>query len=149
MLQLCRESYLAFETFTAERGGEIGMEQLDRNLAIVFDVVRQKHSRHPASADFLFDRVTPCQRHGESADRSGGGRCVRNRRNRRLLKREIQAAFVAKNGVGGDRRAALGALSWLRNYLPRISPTPAAGASNYGQEQHRGKPPVQRKFVTN
>ena len=61
MLQLRSRFDLAEETFTAKRGCELGMQDLDGDIAIVFDVVREVHCRHAARPELALDAVVARQ----------------------------------------------------------------------------------------
>ena len=53
------------EPLGAEYRGELGMKDLDRDLAVVLEIVRQVDRRHPARAELALDAVAV----GESARR--------------------------------------------------------------------------------
>jgi hypothetical protein len=57
MLQLRRSLDLSQEALGAECGGEVGMEDLYRDVAVVAEVVRQVDGRHSANADLAFDAI--------------------------------------------------------------------------------------------
>jgi hypothetical protein len=57
MLQVGGNSYLLEESLRAEYGGELGAQNLYGDLAVVFFVVREINSGHPAAAEFTFDGV--------------------------------------------------------------------------------------------
>jgi hypothetical protein len=48
---------LAQKTVGAERGGQLGVEDLERNLAIVLQIVGEVNRGHPASAELTLDFV--------------------------------------------------------------------------------------------
>ena len=48
---------LAGEPLGAQGGGELGAEHLDRDLAIVLEVISQEHGRHAALAELALDAV--------------------------------------------------------------------------------------------
>ena len=57
MLQARRGADLAQEALTADRGAEIGVEHLDRDIAIVLEVVGEIHGRHAALPKFALEAV--------------------------------------------------------------------------------------------
>ena len=65
MLQLRGRLDLAQEPLGAERGAEVGMQHLDRDVAIVLEVVREVDGRHAAGAELALDAVAVGKRGGE------------------------------------------------------------------------------------
>ena len=57
MLQVRRDLDLAQEPLDAEHGAELGLEDLERDLALVPDVAREVDRRHAAFADLPLDGV--------------------------------------------------------------------------------------------
>ncbi len=57
MLQIGSNSDFLKESLSAKDGGQLGMEDLYRNLAIVFLVMREVNGGHPTSAQFALDGV--------------------------------------------------------------------------------------------
>ena len=57
MLEPGRDADLAGEAVRAERGGELGTEHLDRDLAVVLEVVGQVDGGHAALAELALDPV--------------------------------------------------------------------------------------------
>src|SRR5688572_17557012 len=57
VLKLRRRLDLAEETFATERGCELGMQDLDGNVPIVFDIAREIHCRHAAASELPLDAV--------------------------------------------------------------------------------------------
>ena len=55
MLQARGEPDLALEALGAERRGEVGMQHLERNGALVLNVAGQIHRGHAAAPDLAFD----------------------------------------------------------------------------------------------
>ena len=51
MLQPCGRADLGEESLAAERRSEIRTQDLDGDVAIVPEIVRDVHGRHPARAD--------------------------------------------------------------------------------------------------
>src|SRR5512146_659734 len=45
------------EALRAHRGDQLGIQELERNLPIVLEIVREIDSCHPAGADFTLDGV--------------------------------------------------------------------------------------------
>ncbi len=77
MAQLGREPDLAQKALGAERLRQIGLEHLDRDLAIVFEVAREVHGRHAARAELALDAIAV----GEGGlKRRGGVHVVATRR---------------------------------------------------------------------
>ena len=58
MLKIRGELYLLQEAIGAEYGGEFGMQQLDRDFAMVLDVFGEVDRRHSARAELALDPVT-------------------------------------------------------------------------------------------
>ena len=65
MLQPGGEPDLAQEPLGAERGGELGVQHLERDLAVVLEVVREVDRGHAAAAELALERVAV----GQGADR--------------------------------------------------------------------------------
>ncbi len=57
MLQPCCRTNLAQEAISAECGTEVRMQHLDRDIAIVLEVVREIYRRHAARAELALDAV--------------------------------------------------------------------------------------------
>ncbi len=57
VLQVGGDPDLVEEAFGAQDGGQLGMENLDRDLALVLDIVGQVDRRHAAAAELTLDRV--------------------------------------------------------------------------------------------
>ena len=57
MLEPREERDLAAEALRRLAVGDFGVDELERHLAIVPDVVREIYRRHPAAADFALDLV--------------------------------------------------------------------------------------------
>ena len=55
MLQARRRLDLGDEALAAEHGGEFGLEHLDRDVAVVLEVVGEIDRRHAAGAEFALD----------------------------------------------------------------------------------------------
>jgi hypothetical protein len=64
---------LAIEPVHADRPRELGMEQLDRDRALVPLVARQVHGRHPTLAE------QPLHRVATEEGRANGGQAIRHR----------------------------------------------------------------------
>ena len=62
MLQPGGELDLAQEALRAERGGELGVEHLERDRAVVLEVVGEIDGGHAAAAELALERVTVRQR---------------------------------------------------------------------------------------
>src|SRR5678815_5587471 len=61
MAQLRGDPDLAQEAIDADGTGQLGMENLDRDLALVTEVPGEPDGRHAPAADLLLDRVPACQ----------------------------------------------------------------------------------------
>ena len=77
---------LAQESLLHDRGGQLGVQHLDRDLAAVLEVLGEIDGRHAAASDLAIDPVPvgqrPCQRlgvgrHGPGEFRSDGPRGAR------------------------------------------------------------------------
>ncbi len=66
MLQPCCRANLAQETIGAQCGTEIRMKHLDRDIAIVPQIMREIDGSHPASAELALDAVAVGERRCES-----------------------------------------------------------------------------------
>jgi hypothetical protein len=49
------------EPLSAERRGELGVQQLERNLPIVAEILGEPDSRHPATAELALEPVAVAQ----------------------------------------------------------------------------------------
>ncbi len=56
---------LAEEPLAAQDGGQLGLQQLDGDVAVVLQVLREEDRRHPAFAKLPFDPVPVSQRRRE------------------------------------------------------------------------------------
>ena len=61
VLQPGGELDLAEEAVGPERRGELGVEHLERDRAVVLDVLRQEHRGHPTAAELALERVAAAQ----------------------------------------------------------------------------------------
>ena len=68
MLQTGGRLDLGEKTFRAECGCQIGMQNLDGNVALVPQVVRAIDRRHPTRADLPVYPIAVLQRRGEPRD---------------------------------------------------------------------------------
>ena len=57
MLQVGRDLDLGEEAIHAEHRAELGLEHLERDLALVLDVLREVDGRHAAFAELALDGV--------------------------------------------------------------------------------------------
>ena len=69
MVELGGDGDLAEEPLGAERVGEFGVEDLDRDRAIVLEIVREVDGGHAALPELALDAVAV----GEGGSESGGG----------------------------------------------------------------------------
>ena len=72
MLQTGGERDLTPEALGAERRGQIGVEQLERDGAIVFGVARQVHGRHAATPKLALEEVPTLKRALQQLPRVAG-----------------------------------------------------------------------------
>ena len=61
MLQPGGEPDLALEALGPERGGQLGVEHLEGDRAVVLDVVREEDRGHAAAAELALERVAVAQ----------------------------------------------------------------------------------------
>ena len=61
MLQIRRRLDLGEKALGADHGGQLGAQDLHRDLAIVLEVVREIDGRHTARTEFTLDAVTICK----------------------------------------------------------------------------------------
>src|SRR2546428_14123420 len=66
MLQIGRDLDLGEEPLGAEHRGQLGLEDLDRDLAVVFQVLREIPRGHPASPELALDAVAVGEDGGEA-----------------------------------------------------------------------------------
>ena len=57
MLEICGDGYLREESLGAEHRAELGLENLERDFALVPDVSREVDGGHFAGADLALDGV--------------------------------------------------------------------------------------------
>ena len=57
------------EPLGAEHRGQLGLEHLERDLAVVLEVLRQKHRGHAALTEFALDAIAVGERGGEAGKR--------------------------------------------------------------------------------
>ena len=62
------------EPLGAQDGGELGADDLDRDLPLVLEVLGEVHRGHAARAEFAFDAVAVSQCRGESVEEIDHGR---------------------------------------------------------------------------
>ena len=73
MLQARGGADLAEEAFAAEGGAEVGMEDLDGDVALVLEVVGEVDGGHAALAEFALEAVAVRQGRGEAIEGRGHG----------------------------------------------------------------------------
>ena len=136
--------YLAEESLTPERGGEVGLQYLDRDLAIVLLVLGEKDDPHPPTTEFTPDRVAV----GEGGPQAG----QRVRHGGLRIHRVVIAAFPDPcSGCAPDRgRAAVGSQGSAAGAIVTMSPEAPSdamdarandcvlAASRYVRSGHRG-----------
>ena len=66
MLQRRRRRDLLHEPLGAEHGGEFGLQHLERDLALVLEVLGEIHGRHAALPELALDAVAIGQRRRET-----------------------------------------------------------------------------------
>ena len=62
MLKTSGESDFLLEAIGAERRGDVGMQNLQRDRPVVSEVVREKNGREPAAADLMLEPVVRSER---------------------------------------------------------------------------------------
>ena len=62
MIEAGRDADLAEESLVGDRAREIGIEHLDRDVAVVLQIAREEHGRHAAMPELALDRVPPAER---------------------------------------------------------------------------------------
>ena len=67
---------LAEESLTPERGGELGFQYLDRNLAMVLLVLGEKDDRHSPPTQFAANRVAVSEDSSQAGQRVSRGRLL-------------------------------------------------------------------------
>ena len=65
---------LAGEPLGAERGGQLGAQDLHRHLAVVLQVLGEVHRRHAALAELALDAVAAGERGGQAFHSRAHGR---------------------------------------------------------------------------
>ena len=75
MLQPRRGADLAQESFAAKRGAQVGMQHLDGDIAIVFEIVREVDGGHAALTQLAFKAVAVAQRSREAVENGHGMHC--------------------------------------------------------------------------
>ena len=68
MLQTGGELDLALEPLGAERGGEIGVQYLQRDVTIVLEIAGEIDRGHPTAAEDSLQQVPAAERVGEGMD---------------------------------------------------------------------------------
>ena len=58
VLQISRDSYFLEETLGAQHCGQLGVQNLDRDFAIMLLVVREIDGGHPTTAQFALDCIS-------------------------------------------------------------------------------------------
>jgi hypothetical protein len=69
MLEIRRDANLREEPIGTELRAELRVEHLERDPAVVAQVAREIHSRHPARADFALDLVAARESQIQMTDR--------------------------------------------------------------------------------
>ena len=67
VLELGGEVDLALEPLGAERGGELGMKDLQRDASVMPEVVRRVDGRHAAASELALEHVAVAQGFGKRA----------------------------------------------------------------------------------
>jgi hypothetical protein len=71
MLEAGGDPDFAEESVRAERGGELGPEDLDRDLTLVLEVPGQEDRRHPALTDLAVEDIPVSQGGSQQFDGCG------------------------------------------------------------------------------
>ena len=74
MLEPRGEADLALEALGPQRGGELGMQHLERDRPVVLEVVRQEDGRHAAAPQLALERIQASQAVLESCTEVGHGK---------------------------------------------------------------------------
>jgi hypothetical protein len=105
MLELGSEFDFALKAIGTDGRGEVRVEDLDGDIAVVLKVLGQEDCGHAAAAELAFDGVPVAEGAAECADRVGA--FVRRSRRRRGLRAhgaelfgEVQAATATEDGFG-------------------------------------------------
>ena len=125
MLQRGRRLDLDHEPLGAEHRGEFGLEDLDRDLAVVLEVLGEVDRRHAAGAELALDAVAVGQSSGEPGrgighsvssscrigDRWGAIKTTRKPASRHYLARKAARSEITEsrwelNGGSGAARKA-------------------------------------------
>ena len=62
MLEVGRHPDLAEKPVGTEHGAELGIQELERDTAVMFDVAGEEHRRHSAPADLALELVSSGER---------------------------------------------------------------------------------------
>ena len=116
MLELRRDGDLAQEPVGADGGGEIGVQNLDRDRTVVPQVAREVHHRHPAVADLALHVVPARECRAKPLERVGHVLRVHGRTESRRT--------VARGGRQSSE--SLGPADRARKSAPARRPTPWA-----------------------
>ena len=71
MLQARCGADLAQESFATKCHAEVGVQHLDGDITIVFEIVREVHGGHPAGAEFADHAIAVGDGGGETVERKG------------------------------------------------------------------------------
>ena len=71
MLQVRRDPDLGEEPLGAQHGAQLGIEHLERDVAIVLQVLREVDGGHAAGADLALDPVAVSESGGQALQRVG------------------------------------------------------------------------------
>ena len=99
---------LGQEAFGADDGAEFGAQDLDRDLAVVLDVLGQVHGGHAARAEFALESVAIGERVDELRGNHGHVRVLPGGARRRLEFGEWEphrVSFELREGKGPDWRS--------------------------------------------
>ena len=110
MLQPRRQADLAQEPVGAEAGRELGVEQLERDRPVVFEVLRQEYRRHPAAPELPLERIARAKAFQELGAQVGHGRPMSGEVGSRF-NRATPGQLTTSNGFPLERAHVTGAPS--------------------------------------
>jgi len=73
VLEICRDTDFVQEPFRTECSRHFGLQDLERDLAVVLEVLCQIDRSHPTGPEFPLDAVAVGQGGGEAWERIGHG----------------------------------------------------------------------------
>ena len=98
VLQLTRRTNFIEKAFDVDRRGHLGLQDLECDIAIVFEIAREVDRRHPAASDGAHDVIPPGQ----------CGRQIPQGVNRRLIVRGVHAPSSRQWSIGREDASSYG-----------------------------------------